>query len=72
MGLELQLEDVVLVNAVRLVGGAHRVAEQGQAGQGEVVLQRERRGRWGGGNLCECTKRIALQQPIGWDALLTW
>ena len=38
MGLELQLEDVVLVNAVRLLGGADGVAQQGEAGQREVVL----------------------------------
>ena len=39
MGLELQLEDVLLVDAVRLFRGADRVAEQGEAGQREVVLQ---------------------------------
>lgn len=41
--LELQLEDVLLVNAVRLVGGADRVAEQREAGQREVVLQNQTR-----------------------------
>lgn len=40
MGLELQFEDVLLVDAVGLVGGADRVAEQGEASQGEVVLRR--------------------------------
>lgn len=39
MGLELQFEDVLLVNAVRLLGGADCVAEQGQTSQREVVLQ---------------------------------
>lgn len=39
VGLELQLEDVLLVNAVRLFGGADRVAEQGEASQREVVLR---------------------------------
>lgn len=39
MGLELQFEDVLLVDAVGLFGGADRVAEQGEASQREVVLQ---------------------------------
>ena len=39
MGLELQFEDVLLVDAVGLFGGADRVAEQGEASQGEVVLR---------------------------------
>lgn len=38
MGLELQFEDVLLVDAVRLFGGADRVAQQGEAGQREVIL----------------------------------
>lgn len=38
MGLELQLEDVLLVDAVGLFGGADRVAEQGEAGQREIIL----------------------------------
>lgn len=38
VGLELQLEDVLLVDAVRLVGGADGVAEQGEARQREVIL----------------------------------
>lgn len=42
MGLELQFEDVLLVDAVGLFWGAHRVAEQGEARQGEVILQTER------------------------------
>lgn len=37
--LELQLEDVLLVNAVRLLGGADRVAQQREAGQRKIVLQ---------------------------------
>lgn len=41
MGLELQFEDVLLVDAVGFFGGADRVAEQGEAGQREVVLQTE-------------------------------
>lgn len=41
MGLELQFEDVLLVDAVRLFGGADRVAQQGEAGQREVILQNE-------------------------------
>lgn len=36
--LELQLEDVLLVDAVRLLGRTDCVAEQRQAGQREVVL----------------------------------
>lgn len=39
MGLELQFEDVLLVDAVRLLGGADGVAEQGEASQREVILQ---------------------------------
>lgn len=39
VGLELQFEDVLLVDAVGVFGGAHRVAQQGEAGQREVVLQ---------------------------------
>lgn len=39
MGFELQLEDVLLVDAVGLPGGAHAVAQQGEAGQGVVVLE---------------------------------
>lgn len=39
MGLELQFEDVLLVNAVWLLGGADCVAEQREASQGEVILQ---------------------------------
>jgi len=49
VGLELQLEDVLLVDAVRLLRGADRVAEQGQAGQREVVLQEGDGGGEGGG-----------------------
>lgn len=39
MGLELQFEDVLLVDAVRLFGGADGVAQQRKACQREVVLQ---------------------------------
>lgn len=38
VGLELQFEDVLLVNAVRLLGGADCVAQQGETGQREVIL----------------------------------
>lgn len=41
MGLKLQFEDVLLVDAVGLFGGADRVAQQGEAGQREVILQTE-------------------------------
>lgn len=41
MGLELQFEDVLLVDAVGFFRGADCVAEQGEAGQREVVLQTE-------------------------------
>lgn len=41
MGLELQFEDVLLVDVVGFFGGADCVAEQGEAGQREVVLQTE-------------------------------
>lgn len=41
MGLELQLEDVLLVDAVGFFGGADCVAEQGEAGEREVILQTE-------------------------------
>lgn len=41
VGLKLQFEDVLLVNAVWLFGGADCVAEQGEASQREVVLQTE-------------------------------
>lgn len=36
--LEVELEDVVLVNVLRLGGDGDRVAQQGEAGQGVVVL----------------------------------
>lgn len=38
MGLELQFEDVLLVNAVRLLRGADCVAEQRETSQREVIL----------------------------------
>lgn len=38
MGLELQFEDVLLVDAVRLLRGADCVAKQGETSQREVVL----------------------------------
>lgn len=47
VGLELELEDVLLVDAVGLLGDAHAVAQQREAGQGVVVL---RGGTW----LCGC------------------
>lgn len=37
--LELQLEDVLLEDAVGLLGHTHAVAQQREAGQGVVVLQ---------------------------------
>lgn len=40
VGFKLEFEDVLLVDAVRLVGRADGVAEQRQARQREVVLQR--------------------------------
>lgn len=42
MGLELQLEDVLLVNAVRLLWGADCVAQQRETGQWEVILEGQR------------------------------
>lgn len=39
MRLELQLEDVVLVDAVRLLRRADSVAQQGETGEWEVILQ---------------------------------
>lgn len=39
MGLKLQFEDVLLVDAVRLLRRADRVAKQRKARQWEVVLQ---------------------------------
>ena len=39
VGFELQLEDIILLNAIRLHGGADHVAEQWEAGQGIIVLQ---------------------------------
>lgn len=39
MGLELQLEDIILLNPVRLHRAADRVAEQWEAGQGIIILQ---------------------------------
>lgn len=41
--LELKFEDVLLVNAVRFLGRADRVAEQWKASQREVVLQTRHR-----------------------------
>lgn len=45
VGLEVQLEHVVLVDVLRLGRHCHRVAQQGKAGQGVVVLQ-WRKGSW--------------------------
>lgn len=39
VGFELQLEDIILLNAIRLHRGADHVAEQWEAGQGIIVLQ---------------------------------
>lgn len=39
MRLELQLEDMLLVDAISLPGDAHPVAQQGEAGQGIVILE---------------------------------
>lgn len=40
VGLEEQFEHVVLVNVLRLGGNGERVAQQRQAGEGVIVLQR--------------------------------
>lgn len=37
--LELELEDIVLVDLVRRARSVHAVTKEGQAGQGEVVLE---------------------------------
>jgi len=37
--LELELEDIVLVDLVRRTRSVHAVTKEGQAGQGEVVLE---------------------------------
>lgn len=39
MGLELQLEDIILLNAVCLYRGADCVAKQRETGQGIIVLE---------------------------------
>lgn len=39
MGFELELEDVLLMDTISLLGDAHTVAQQREAGQGVVVLQ---------------------------------
>lgn len=39
MGFELELENVVLVDAICLLGDAHTVAQQWETGQGVVILQ---------------------------------
>lgn len=44
MGLEVQLEHVVLVDVLGLGGNGERVAKQGQAGQGVIVLGRPTEG----------------------------
>lgn len=48
VGLELELEDVLLVDAVGLLRDADAVAQQREAGQGVVVLR-------GGMGLCSCS-----------------
>lgn len=40
VGLEVQLEHVVLVDVLGLRGNGERIAKQGQAGQGVIVLGR--------------------------------
>lgn len=40
VGLELQLEDIILLNAVCLHRGADCVAKQWEAGQGIIVLEK--------------------------------
>lgn len=52
MGLELELEDMLLVDAVSVPGQAHAVAQQWEAGQGVVVLE--------GGRACLLGRRPAL------------
>lgn len=39
VGLEMQLEDVVLVDVLRVCGNADRVTQQRKAGQGIIILQ---------------------------------
>ena len=39
MVLELELEDIVFSNVVALAGDVHAVSEEGEAGQGEIVLK---------------------------------
>lgn len=39
VGLELQLEDIILLNAICLHRGADRVAQQRETGQGIIVLE---------------------------------
>lgn len=39
MGFELELENVVFVYAIGLLGGAHAVAQQREAGQWVVILE---------------------------------
>lgn len=41
VGLELQLKDVLLVNAVGLLRCADRVAQQGETSQGKVILEKQ-------------------------------
>ena len=38
MVLELQFEHMVLADGVALLGGGHCIAQQGEGGQGEVIL----------------------------------
>lgn len=43
VGLEMQLEDVVLVDVLRVRGDADRVTQQRKAGQGIIILQGKQR-----------------------------
>lgn len=49
VGLEVQLEHVVLVDVLGLRGNGERVPEQRQAGKGMIVLERGTKAAWGGG-----------------------
>lgn len=44
MRLKVELEDVLLVDVLRLSGDGDRVAQQGEAGQGVIVLWGQFRG----------------------------
>lgn len=61
MGLELQLEDVVLMDAVGVFGGADGVAEQREAGQREVILRAE----------VEINQTLLVQQSVHHNKTIT-